>query len=136
MHTNGQHKTLLNHASYLLSNVVIYNNVSNLVQQLCQRGDGGGCCCNVFHATTPHETVKLPVSYSWAAARCHQEARRWRRRLHSQQQPDRTGQLSCVYRKSDTVMLQASTYRSCARKTPMTLAMLMLMSTGKATSGP
>lgn len=37
MHTNRN--VLLNsgvHASYLLSNIVIDNNVSNLVQQLCQ----------------------------------------------------------------------------------------------------
>lgn len=47
---------------YLLCNVVIDNNVAYLVQQLRQRGDGGGCCCNVFHTTTPHEAIQLPVS--------------------------------------------------------------------------
>lgn len=90
MHTNRN--VLLNsgvHASYLLSDIVIDNNVSDLVQQLCQWGDGCGCCCDIFHAPTPHETVQLPISYSCAAAWCHQEAG-WRGgRLHTQQQPDR-----------------------------------------------
>lgn len=48
-------------APYLLCNVVINNNVAYLVQQLRQRGDGRGCSCNIFHATTPHKTIQLPV---------------------------------------------------------------------------
>lgn len=62
---------------YLLGDIIIDNNVTNLVEQLSKRGDGGAGGGYVLNAAAPQESVQLPVSQSSTAWTLQHEA--WRR---------------------------------------------------------
>lgn len=63
--------------SHLLCNIVIDDNVSDLVEQLSERGDGGAGSGDVLNASAPQESVQLPVGQSRIAWTLQHEA--WRR---------------------------------------------------------
>lgn len=69
---------------HLLGDVVIYNDVADLVEELSERGDGGRSSSHVLYTATPQQPIQLPVGQSRAAWALQDETGRRLGLLYSQ----------------------------------------------------